>query len=292
MTPASDWRRLRYVELRRYRALNWPIFPLRPREKTPATSHGFKDATADRAVWARWFSNGDAGIGLPTGITSGIAVIDIDPRNGGEESLVKIEAEHGPLPESAVSDTGGGGRHLLYLVDQPLRSFKLAPGIDLKVDGGYIVLPPSIHPSGALYRWASSCEPDALPIAPLPDWCRRRPRRPSSAVEHKMAADPETAGERYFVAVVGRLRDDLLNTPAGSRNNSLNRAAFAVGQLAGLTSKNVEWALSCLRAAATAAGLDDHEIQRTIQSGLEAGLAEPRVIVFEPRRGQRGQTNG
>jgi hypothetical protein len=282
----SDWRDLRRVELNRYQGLGWPIFPLRATTKWPATEHGFKDASSDPVDWRWWFADSNDGIGLPTGLVSGIAVVDIDPRNGGEQSLARLEAEHGPLPESAVSLTGGGGRHFLFRIDAALRCCKMADGVDLKADGGYIVAPPSIHPSGALYRWQPGRAPDALPLAPLPPWCRRKSPRPAaqSEVAHKAVANPETAKERFFVAHVGRARDDLLLTTEGNRNNALNKAAFAVGQIATLaSSRNLDWALSCLRAAAAAIGLDRDEIEPTLQSGFQAGLQNPRKIEFTQR---------
>jgi hypothetical protein len=276
--------RLRAAELRRYRAMGWPLFPLRPREKIPATAHGFKDATADRDAWGRWFAVGNAGIGLPTGTTSGVGVVDVDPRNGGDESLDRLQSAHGPLPNTACSLTGGGGRHLLFRVRAPLKTWKLAPGVDVKLDGGYVVLPPSIHPSGSSYRWAPGCEPDVAGLAPLPAWCTRRPRAaPPATREQRAVAKPETAGERYFVAVAGRVRDILMQSPEGGRNNCLNTGAFALGQLAHLTSVNIEWALSVLRAAATVCGLDPREIEPTLRSGFEAGMAKPRQIVFVAR---------
>jgi hypothetical protein len=74
-----------------------------------------------------------------------------------------------------------------------------------------------------------------------------------------------------------------MQSPEGGRNNSLNTGAFALGQLAHLTSINIEWALSVLRAAATVCGLDPREIEPTLQSGFEAGMVNPRQIIFVAR---------
>jgi hypothetical protein len=287
------WRDLRARELERYRVLGWPLFPVCARSKIPACACGFKDATRNPLAWKAWFDrDNEDGIGLPTGVASGIGVIDIDPRNGGEASLAKIIAEHGPLPGSAVSLTGGDGRHLLFSVDTPARPFKLAPGIDVKLDGGYIVAPPSIHPSGKIYGWAPGLAPDEVSIAPLPSWCHK----PNGAangktgtetqgprVEVRYAADPKNAASRYFVGVAGRLRDGLRVAPVGERNDTLNRAAFVIAQLADLGGPNVDWAIECLRAAAGAAGLDEREIERTLRSGFEAGEGSPRHVEFKQR---------
>jgi hypothetical protein len=148
-------------------------------------------------------------------------------------------------------------------------------------------LPCSQHPSSStLYQWQPGHAPDALPLVLLPAWCRRKPPRPAAQreVEHKAVADPESAKERYFVACVGKFRDDLMLATQGTRNTTLNRVAFAVGQIATLaSSRNLDWALSCFRAAAAASGLDQDEIEPTLQSGLQAGLREPRHIEFTQR---------
>lgn len=136
--------------------LRWPAFPLKPHSKDPITTHGFKDATLDEKIirgwWTRW---PDANVGLPTGIH--FWVLDIDPRNGGEESRALLVARHGALSDTIRQMTGGGGSQWLYAMpDQQKIGCHTAvwPGIDVKAEGGYIVAPPSIHPStGRKYEW-------------------------------------------------------------------------------------------------------------------------------------------
>jgi hypothetical protein len=177
----------------------------------------------------------------------------------------------------------------LFRVPGLLKAWKAAPGIDIKLDGGYIVLPPSIHPSGALYSWAAGREPDRIAIPPLPAWCHRHPKKAaaSAATDRRAVVNPENAGERYFIAAAARIRDRIMISEEGSRNNVLNTGAFAVGQLAHLTNKNLVWAIGCLIAAARTTGLDPREIERTIRSGFEAGMRSPRNIVFERKKGDR-----
>jgi len=127
-------------------------------------------ATVDdvRRWWRRWPR---ANVGVVTGAVSGVIVLDIDPRNGGDRSLEDLEAGYGSLPATVEADTGGGGRHLYFrhpgraIVPRPI-----APGLDLKGDGGLIVAPPSLHPSGATYRWAPGCRPDDVELATAPAW--------------------------------------------------------------------------------------------------------------------------
>lgn len=124
------------------RLASWP---------TAATS----DVGQIRHWWRTWPS---ANIGIVTGTElpggSYLAVVDLDPRNDGDSSLADLEAEHGALPEGARVVTGGGGWHFYFTTPEPVRSCDLAPGLELKARGKYVVAPPSLHPSGRRYEWA------------------------------------------------------------------------------------------------------------------------------------------
>lgn len=141
-----------------YAAQGFHIFPVVPRDKKPLTSHGFKDASTDpeqiRAWWTRW---PDANIGIATGKNSGLWVLDIDGMEG-EATLKALENAHGCIPPTWEVITGGGGRHLYFRLPQGLEIYNSAGKIGLKIDvrgdGGYIVVPPSTHPSGGRYVWS------------------------------------------------------------------------------------------------------------------------------------------
>jgi hypothetical protein len=90
---------------------------------------------------------------MPTGAATGLLVIDVDPRNGGEASLESLFSKHARFPETAEQVTGGGGRHFVFRYPGVPTPKTLARGIDVKAEGGYIVVAPSIHPSGNPYRW-------------------------------------------------------------------------------------------------------------------------------------------
>jgi hypothetical protein len=111
-----------------------PIFPCNL-DKTPATPHGFKDATTDPARIGEWWTKNPAALlAMPTGEISGVDVIDEDPRNGGDLDML------GPLPMLVVAQSRSGGRHIFTKHRRGNRSGKLADGIDLKSDGGYVIL--------------------------------------------------------------------------------------------------------------------------------------------------------
>lgn len=123
------------------------VFPLVPRGKTPITPNGFKDATDDPDMVNHWWTvNPNANIGLDCG-RSKLVVIDIDPRNGGEQSFRQFQKDLGrPLEKTVVVRTGGGGMHIWFAGFRPKGKFPKYPGIDVQADGGYVILPPSIHP--------------------------------------------------------------------------------------------------------------------------------------------------
>lgn len=147
--------------------------------KHPRTLHGVKDATTDRATIRDWWREWPrANVGIATGSASGILVLDIDPRNHGEDTLATYLEQHGPLPDVPTVDTGGGGAHFFFKFPEGLGSVKLGPGIDVQGEGKYIVAPPSFHPSGRYYKWRRAMEPkETLPLPP--EWMRKSVKRAS-----------------------------------------------------------------------------------------------------------------
>jgi hypothetical protein len=151
----------------------WLVFTVRL-DKAPATPHGFKDAVAEpEAVRELWGSHPGAGIGIQTGALSGLLVLDVDTNAGGDDTLHELECAHGELPATVEALTGGGGRHLYYRHpgdEVRCSAGRLGPGLDVRADGGYVVAPPSPHPSGRNYQWEVSHDPDDVPLAEPPGW--------------------------------------------------------------------------------------------------------------------------
>lgn len=147
------------------------VFPVNGRTKAPLTTSGHSAATMDAEQLRRWWTRWPwAGIGLACA-PSGIIGVDVDPRNGGDDRLHDLEQHHGALPDTWTSDTGGGGEHRLFArpASGTFKERQLAPGVDVKVNG-YLVLPPSPHPSGRRYAWRVGYALDDLPLAPAPAW--------------------------------------------------------------------------------------------------------------------------
>jgi hypothetical protein len=158
----------------RYRALGWSLVPLRHGTKQPLIpwqeyQHRLPDED-EIGAWLRQWP--DANLAVVTGRVSGLAVLDADPRHGGTESLSALERDHGALPRTVEALTGGGGRHLYFaLGGTPIRNrLGFAPGLDLKGEGGLVVVPPSLHPSGRRYAWRVRRAPHQAALALLPDW--------------------------------------------------------------------------------------------------------------------------
>lgn len=157
-----------------YAARGWSPIPIEPRGKRPLVPWlEFQQRIADGGEIAAWFARWpDANIGIVTGRVSGIVVVDVDARHGGLHSLRELERAHGALPTTVEATTGGGGRHLYFaLADAAMHNrVGLRAGIDLRGEGGCVVAPPSIHPSGRRYAWVKGRAPDALAPAALPAW--------------------------------------------------------------------------------------------------------------------------
>lgn len=150
-----------------YVSRGWPVFPLKPREKVPATRNGFKDATTDPDAVTRWWTtNPEYNIGLPTGIM--FDVIDIDPANGGVVSFSNLlmgntegDNKFRSVPIHGVVTTSGGGIHLYREPSGQGNYAGIRTGIDYRGKGGYVCAPPStLGRVGRSWRW--TCVPSPV----------------------------------------------------------------------------------------------------------------------------------
>lgn len=135
--------------------------------------HGHRDASSDEEQIREWFTNTSYNLGLATGWVSGIFVLDRDDRDGGETSLHALEAQFGKLPQT-LTQTTGNGAHYVFRQPQELdiksRAGNIAPGIDIRANGGYVVAAPSRHENGKFYTWQGEGLPQRDWIAPAPKW--------------------------------------------------------------------------------------------------------------------------
>lgn len=139
--------------------------------KHPRLEAGVNEASTDRVKiegwWTRW---PQANIGIATGRGSGMLVVDADCSEGkpGVINLTALSVAGGGMPNTPTVNTGSGGIHLYFLFDERLKTGQntVAPAIDVRSDGGYVIAPPSRHYSGKLYAWKN----DNAELITLPDW--------------------------------------------------------------------------------------------------------------------------
>lgn len=248
MTSAQDWARF-YVVKR-----GWALTPLHymvsphecscvdgvdcalnsgEPEKSKAGKHPVKGSWTDPSNMirteegvAQFWATRPWNIGLPTGQINRLLVIDIDPRNGGFNSLDDFEAIRpgGPLPRTLTAHTGGGGRHLFYslpagVVIKKGPMHKDFPGIDIQADGAQVVLPPSLHRSGIRYMWADGRN-GGEELAVLPDDM-------IDFLTKRSAGSGSGAGLGTGVDLDAVMRDGI---PDGQRNNVLYKVACKIAR--------------------------------------------------------------
>lgn len=152
-----------------YTSNGFKIFPVVYKDKRPATKNGFKDASNDILKVNELFAFNRCNVGVVTGVENNIAVIDVDPKNGGIESFEKLKREFNLPTDTLTVETGSGGLHLYYKIYGPTKSrINILPGIDIKADGGYIVAPPSVHPCGKEYKFISEGNPEFSDLRTFP----------------------------------------------------------------------------------------------------------------------------
>ena len=154
-----------------YAARGWSVFALAPGQKVPRKgTKGVKDATRDEETIRRmWAETPNANIGIACGVASDLLVIDIDPRHDGHNSLKKLQGER-DIPATVYVKTGGGGYQFYFkhVPDLQNGAGLLGEGIDHRTDNGYVVAPPSMHPSGNRYEFMEGYE--NLEPVDAPDW--------------------------------------------------------------------------------------------------------------------------
>ncbi len=277
-----------------YVGQGWPVFPCRSLaeehvdqatgeiitlgEKTPLTPNGFKGATRFPRIIERWWSDWpNAAVGLPTGEKTSFFALDIDNKPGGANGfdwLAEMEAEHGPLPDTARVTSPNGGLHIYfkYVVGTRNRG-ALGAGVDIRSEGGYVLAAGSTMANGRSYKW----ETDTREIADAPAWLLDL-LLPKSAPAHTQYSLSAATNNAYVDAAVDRELADLAGAPMGSRNNALNDAAFSIGTIVGAGALGEAEARALLQDVARGWGRDWSRCCKTIENGLKAGIQNPRQI--------------
>ena len=330
-----------------YAARGWPVFPCCPTRKRPLTpketAPGAKDgglyvATTDPATITAWWKKwSKAMIGVPTGPTTGV-VIDLDLGDPqiitGAEYLARLRDHVGGIPETAITETGSGGYHLWFAWDPahpvanganvvpalfipPAEDAVTADGkkakgaqIDIRGEGGYVIVPPSVRSDGRAYSWCpepwdgiadataaltriltkdevreakeqtreaeaqARAEARAEATKGPGAWSKRERPAPgagSDATEHPDAA--REGIERYAAAALDKEIGAVAAAGAGGRNHALNTAAFKLGQLVGAGALSEATVRSALEDAADRCGLTADDGNGTVQATINSGIS-------------------
>ncbi len=283
-------------------ARGWPVFPCSPQTKQPLVkgdidpkskkvvpgTGGLKKATKDAnqiREWWRRFPN--AMIGVPTGAAIGAFVVDIDAgvdNQTGEtfdalELLRNLENRVSvKLPETWVCRTPRGGLHLYFKATaaaMPRNRAGLIPRVDIRGEGGYVILPPSARTDGEPYRWES--HPDDVSLADAPPELMRFlgqasvSRRGDGGRNHVQAI----ASPNYGLTALQREIDSLRNALEGTRNDHLFRSSINLAQL--VAAGHLDGGIARGALASVVRGWPNRQKSLgTIESGFSRGLQDPR----------------
>ncbi len=248
-----------------YAKAGYPVFPLhypmpdgscscanpeceknkRNKYKHPVTPNGFKDATTDieqiKACWSRNPYN----IGVKTGNDSFIC-IDVDGKEG-RESMKRLESENGPLPPTVTAKTGNGF-HLFFKAPEvsiPCSVRKVDEGIDVRGNGGYVVMPPSDHYSGCSYEFMEGLGPNDVEMAIMPEWLIELATQTKKTRTHQKKSNADI--------------------PMGKRNDTLFKRGCAL-RGRGASSKALTKKLLKINSEQCKPPLDDSEVKKIVTS--------------------------
>lgn len=251
------------------------VFPCLP-SKVPATPRGFHDATNDpgavRKLWQRWPG---ALIGIPTGRTNGFDVLDVDPRHGGD---TWHDAHRHNLPDTRIHRTRSGGLHILFRHLNGVRNSagRIAPGIDVRGEGGFIIWWPAAGCSevahGAPTEW--------------PAWLHTGVLRKPAPKPNSTATIPQAKTDQLDVRYrqwVEKLLENVRAAPDGTKHDTLLRTSRALGGIiaaAGIAEAN---AVTWLLAALPLDGVTNWAAaKQTALDGLQDGRRNPLQLKDRP----------
>jgi hypothetical protein len=243
-----------------YGAAGFPVVHLVPGKKVPRLKGGYKSATTNQAAIAKlWADYPTANVGIATGEKSGLLVVDVDPRHGGEATMRQWQSS-GWLPDDTPrARSAHGGWHFYFRLPEKLKnapSKRVADGVDIKANGGYIVAPPSKLADGGQYSWEVPLSQEAL---------REPPPGLTEFLAETLWARKRPAAGQAPPPAQGRNDAELLPIPEGSRNMELTRLAGKL-RADGLSVKAIQAALQVVNQERCQPPLPEDEVQRIAQS--------------------------
>lgn len=262
------------------------VIPLVKGGKKPAVEKGVHAASKDiTRIKKRFETHPEENWGMATGKASGIIVLDVDGPEGRANFKTLINANE-RLPKTVTVKTPNG-RHFYFKAPGyrvPNSASRVAIGIDVRGDGGYVVVPGSATSDG-VYRFAEGRSPDEVEIAPAPKWLlqeigKKVPPAGPPVVPQSIPPGHRDRALAYAKAAHQRELDRLQKAPLHQRNNTLNMCAFKLGQFLPHDLLSSGIITDELTIVAKKIGLGDQEIRATIDSGMRAGQRQPRRLPF------------
>ena len=212
--------------------MGWSVLPLRPRDKRPAipTWTEYQRHSPDPAEVERWAAK-ECNVGVVTGAVSGLLVLDLD------NAAAVAEAEARGIPATVKVATAKGLHcYFRHPGGRVKNRAGLFTGADIRSDGGFVVAPGSIHPTGAVYSWIAS--PDHVAIADAPEWLlgalsTRAQHAQQAPLERPPVRSEPLSGDctAYGRAALEREADAIRRAANGQQETTLNAASLKLGAL-------------------------------------------------------------
>lgn len=272
------------------------FFPLRKKSKKPLFDWAvYQTRKPTQAEVKEWLEKGLLNqVAIVCGEVSGIIVLDVDD----PEKFEAWKTKNGfPLPPTPMVRTSGGKYHVYFKHPggKIKNMIKKIPGADIKADGGYVVAPPSVHPTGSHYEWIEALS--VYELADPPTWLTEFFKADTIELskDDLLGPDDNTGVERdnaqlsqYAQAALSGELAKLAGTHEGNRNAQLNQSAFALGQLVAAKVIDRGTVEAALEGEAASIGLTSAEVRATICSGIEAGMKEPRKLPEKTAKSNSG----
>lgn len=293
-----------YDIARSYLAAGVPVFPCREEstegvdyntgevvnfmEKAPYTSNGLLGATRNERIVRIWWQerHPNAAIGAPTGEPLGAWVLDIDKHGDrdGHAWLTEMIAKHGDMPATARATTANGGLHIMFKHVPGVRNrAAIAPGVDTRGSGGYILAPGSVMADGRKYEWIDHEDIGLPEFADAPQWLLDLvvAKEPISTPRRDYVYQPG-GNEPYVERAVALEAEKAASAPAGSRGQQLYASACALGEFVAAGALSRSDAEAELYRAASHSGVLAKDGERAtidrIRRGLDKTKGSPREI--------------
>jgi len=260
----------------------FPVFPC-ARNKQPAISkerggRGFLDASTDPERIKVMFGQAGDLVGSPTGEITGFDVLDLDYRHRAQDWE---SANTHRLPETRIHQTQSGGRHYLFRHAPGVRNSagRIAQGVDVRGDGGYVVMPPSLG-----YGIINDSD-----IAEWPDWLLELALPPPEPPRRPVAHPAVSVESKRYDGFIRGVADRVGRAADGAKHFALRNAALSLGGIQDAAGLSDDAATQLLLAALPPGVKDWKAAAKTIAWGLERGRAKPIELPDRPLNGHHHQ---